>query len=342
MALGTPGTHVTPTKASADPRTRSNSSFIREMWTDEIIANYKANLVLAPLVVNMNHVGKKGDTIHVPRPVRGDVSAKAVETQVTLIANQEQQSQYLIDQHWEYSRLIEDITDVQADDSLRSFYTDDAGYAMARKVDTDLHAVAAFLNGAAFATAATGPQGDDPLVESTVAYEGAVIGTPAGGSLIHWDDTGDGNAAALNDEGIRLMIQALDDSDVPSMNRCFVIPPVEKKNLLGIPRFTEQAFVGEVGNGNSIRNGLVGDLYGNEVYVSTNCGTPVDANANANSVQRAGVYMQKEALLLIEQLKPRAQTQYKQEWLADLFTTDMLYGTGVLRPEAGIAFVVPA
>ena len=38
---------------------------------------------------------------------------------------------------------------------------------------------------------------------------------------------------------------------------------------------------------------------------------------------------------------PRAQTQYKQEFLADLFTVDQIYGTGQMRPEAGAAIIVP-
>jgi len=330
MALGS--NHVTLTKASAASRTRSNSAFIRELWSDEIIASYKANLIMPQLVVVMNRVGKKGDTIHIPRPNRGSASAKAAETQVTLIVSQETQGQYLIDQHWEYSRLIEDIVLVQADDSLRAFYTDDAGYALAKKVDTDLHALGAQLAGADAAPTVAGS-----------AYSKAVIGTPNSGALVAWDPSASanaGNAAALTDEGIRLLIQSLDDNDVPSMGRCFVVPPVEKKNLLGITRFTEQSFTGEVGAANSIRNGRVGDLYGNEVYVSSNCATVADDGAAED--QRAVLFFQKEALLLIEQLKPRAQTQYKQEWLSDLFTADMIYGTGVLRPEAGVAIIVPA
>lgn len=332
MATAFGANHVTPTRASAAVRTRSNSAFIGELWTDDILAAYKANLVMPELVVNMNHVGKKGDTVHIPRPVRGDASAKAVENVVTLIANQELQSQYLIDQHWEYSRLIEDITDVQAEDTLRQFYTDDAGYALAKKVDTDLNAEGAKFAGADAA----------PTVEGA-AYSKAVIGTPAAGALVAWDPAASGttgNGSVLTDEGIRLMIQALDDSDVPTMGRCFVIPPVEKKNLLGITRFTEQAFVGDSEAVKSIRNGFVGDLYGNEVLVSTNCATV--AADDTTTLYRAVLFFSKEALVHIEQLKPRAQTQYKQEWLADLFTADMIYGKGVLRPEAGIAVIVPS
>ena len=52
--------------------------------------------------------------------------------------------------------------------------------------------------------------------------------------------------------------------------------------------------------------------------------------------------MHKDALGLVEQMGVRSQTQYKQEYLGDLFTSDTLYGVGELRNNAGIAFVVPA
>ena len=41
-------------------------AFVPEMWSDETLATYKSNLVVAQLVVTMNHVGKKGDTVHIP------------------------------------------------------------------------------------------------------------------------------------------------------------------------------------------------------------------------------------------------------------------------------------
>ena len=330
MALGTD--HVTLSLVTASSRTRSNSAFVRELWSDEIVAVYKANHVMAPLVVNMNHTKKKGDTIHVPRPVRGAASAKAAETQVVLIANQEGKSAYIIDQHWEYSRLIEDIVDIQADDSIRPFYTNDAGYALSARVDTDLHD-----EGAKFAGADA-----SPTVEGT-AYSKAVVGTPALSSLVAWDPSASlnaGNASTITDEGMRLLVQQLDDNNVPSMGRVLVIPPVEKRKMLGIDRQVVFDQVGEAGRSNAIRNGYIGPLYGAEVFVSTNCPTVADDGLAVD--QRAALFFQKESLLLIEQLRPRVQTQYKQEWLADLFTADIIFGTGVLRPEGGIAIVVPA
>ena len=82
--------------------------------------------------------GKKGDTIHIPAPIRGAAYAKAENTAVTVQNNTESEVQVVIDKHYEYSRIIEDITEVQALASLRNFYTGDAGYALSRQVDNDL------------------------------------------------------------------------------------------------------------------------------------------------------------------------------------------------------------
>ena len=60
---------------------------------------------------------------------------KAADTAVTIIANTESELTVTIDRHFEYSRLIEDIVEVQALSSLRQFYTEDAGYALAVQVD---------------------------------------------------------------------------------------------------------------------------------------------------------------------------------------------------------------
>jgi len=109
MALGT--NHVTTTTAA---------TFVPEIWSDEIIAAYQRSLVAANVFKKMPFKGKKGDTIRIPSPTRGDASVKAASNQVTLIAATESEVVVTIDKHYEYSRLIEDITEVQALASLRS------------------------------------------------------------------------------------------------------------------------------------------------------------------------------------------------------------------------------
>ena len=278
-------------------------------------------MVLANLVTKINHNGKKGDTIHIPKPTRGSANAKSASTQVTLNANTEAEVAISINKHYEYSKLIEDIVDVQGLASMRAFYTDDAGFALAKQTDTDLHNLGATLQG-------------------STAYSTAVIG--GDGSTV-WDgsaNTNTGNGTTLTDAGLRKMIQTLDDADVPMSQRYLVIPPVEKKTLTGIARFTEQAFVGETGSGNTIRNGRVGDLYGIEVFASTNCATVAADDTTTN--YRVGMLLHKDAFVHAEQMGVRSQTQYKQEYLGDLFTADTIYGVGELRDDAGVAFFVPA
>src|SRR5690606_11004975 len=97
----------------------------------------------------------------------------------------------------------------------------------------------------------------------------------------------------------------------------------------GLPRFTEQAFTGETGRGNSIRNGLVGDVYGVEIYVTTNL--PLVQDAGTANDQQLALFFQRDAEVLVEQLGVRTQRQYKQEYLADLFTADKIYGVKTIR-----------
>jgi N4-gp56 family major capsid protein len=294
--------------------TKANAGvFIPELWSDEIIAAYKQNLVMANLVSKMSFKGKKGDTLHIPKPTRGNAAVKAAATAVTIQADAETEIQVLVNKHYEYSRFIEDITETQALSSLRQFYTADAGYALARQVDTDLIQLG------------RNSQGGD----GTIAYDKAVIASD--GTTLY---TGS-NEAAITDAGIRKVIQTLDDADVPMDNRCLVLPPVARNVMMGLARFTEQAFVGDVGSNNTIRNGQIGNVYGVKVYVSTNCET-------ATGDARIGMMFHKDAFVLAEQMGVRAQTQYKQDYLATLFTSDMLYGVKELRDEAAVAIAMAA
>jgi len=264
----------------------------------------------------MSFKGKKGDTLHIPKPTRGAASLKAASNQVTLQAATESEVQVLVNKHYEYSRLIEDITEVQALASLRKFYTGDAGYALAKQVDTDLIQLG------------RGAAGGDGSAD----YDAAVLG--GDGSTAYVDGTNVGTA--LTDAGIRRVIQTLDDADVPMDGRVLVLPPSARNTLLGLARFTEQAFTGEVGGGNSIRNGQIGDIYGVKVYVTTN------ADTATTDTTRIAMMFHKDAFVLAEQMGVRSQTQYKQEYLGTLFTSDMLYGVKELRDEAAVAIAVPA
>ena len=308
MALGTDNTTIT-----------SAANFIPEIWSDEIVATYKKNLVVANLFKKMSMAGKKGDTIHIPSPTRGNASLKAVNTQVTLVADSVSDIAVLIDKHYEYSKLIEDMAEVQALASLRRFYTEDAGYALARQKDTSLIQLGRGFNGGNAANS---------------AYAGAFSGADGTTAYNAGANTGLG---ALTDAAIRRTIQRLDDNDVPMDGRFFIIPPSARNTLMGLARYTEQAFVGEAGGNNTIRNGEIGNLYGIPVFVSSNADT-----TSGTTACRVALLGHKDAAVMVEQQGIRTQTQYKQEYLGTLFTADTLYGVKELRDASCFALAVPA
>jgi hypothetical protein len=268
----------------------SAATFIPEIWSDEIIASYEKNLVFANLVKRMSMEGKKGDVLHIPKPTRGSANAKSENTAVTVQNATESEVQVTVNRHFEYSRLIEDITEVQALASLRQFYTEDAGYALATQVDSDLSAL------------------------------GPGLGT-----------SGTTSTTYLNNAGTFF---------VDASNGLSVVPPIVRNTIMGIDRYVSSDFV----NSGQVPGGQIGQLYGIDVFVSTNCPTVEAAGDNsASSVDSLGaMLLHRDAIVLVEQMGVRSQTTYKQEFLANLFTSDMLYGKAVLRPESGLTLVVPA
>jgi len=310
----------------------ASATFIPDIWSDEIIAAYQKSLKLAPLVKRMSMTGKKGDVIHIPKPIRGAASVKTEATAVNIQSNVEQELTIAVDRHFEYSRLIEDIAEVQALASMRQFYTEDAGYQLALKVDTDLHSAATgFGDGGAIVYSNDVASTD--YVHTGCFYNNA--GVPTAYAVDTVEDTD-----VFTDAFLRGMIQKMDDNDVPMDNRCLLVPPSCRKQIMGIDRYVSSDFVG----GRGVESGLIGNLYGVDVYVSSNCPVIETAsdNTSTTSVQdvRAGLFMHKDAIVMAEQMAVRSQTQYKQEYLSTLFTSDTLYGIQVFRPEAGFVLAL--
>ena len=212
--------------------------FIPQMWSDEVVATYKSNLVAANLVRNLNHSGKKGDSIIIPKPNRKAAFAKAENTEVnTTLPTTATDVTVSIDQHFEWSMYIEDIAEMQALSSMRKFYTDDAGYALATNVD------AAIITSLRAANTVAG-ETSNPKTELE--------------SITDWDVS------------ILTGNQALNDNDAPQNGRSLIVSPSAYTALLKEERFTEQAFIG---NGTAISTGKVGQIYGVDVFVSTAVGT---------------------------------------------------------------------
>jgi hypothetical protein len=298
--------------------------FIPEIWSDEVVAAYKKSLVLANLVNKMSMRGKKGDTLHIPKPTRGVATAKAANTTVTIQADTETEVLVSIDQHFEYSRFIEDIVEVQALASLRRFYTDDAGYALAKKVDDTL-----------FGLGKTFGNGTTDWTHSNSYYIDASTGLTA-----YADDTVV-PADVFTDAGFRALIKLMDDADTPMDGRFFAIPPSLRAAIMGIDRYNSSDFV----DGRGVQNGQIGTLYGIDIYVTSNAPiieTDSENTASSGGDIKAAILAHRDTMVLAEQLGVRSQVQYKQEYLSTLYTADTLFGTKTLRPETGFVLAVNA
>ena len=297
--------------------------FIPEIWSDEVIAAYQKNLVLANLVRKMSFKGKKGDVLHIPKPTRGTATLKAANTAVTIQADTETEVLVNINRHFEYSRFIEDIVEVQALSSLRSFYTEDAGYALAKQVDDDLIAL--------------GKSFGDGDASDWVHSNAYFIDATTGLTLYALDTVT--TSDLFTDAGFRKLIQLMDDADVPMDGRKFAIPPSLRNAIMGIDRYNSSDFV----DGRGVQNGQIGSLYGIDIFVSSNMPTIETASENtAGDAVKAALLFHTDTMVLAEQLGVRSQTQYKQDYLATLYTADTLFGTKVVRPEAGFVLAVNA
>ena len=296
--------------------------FIPEIWSDEVIAAYKKNLVLANLVRKMSFKGKKGDTLHIPKPTRGTATLKAANTAVTIQADVETEVLVNINRHFEYSRFIEDIVEVQALSSLRSFYTEDAGYALAKQVDDDL------IN-----LAKTFGNGTTTYVHSNSYFIDATTGLTA--YAVDTVTTSD----VFTDAGFRKLIQLMDDADVPMDGRRFAIPPSLRNAIMGVDRYNSSDFV----DGRGVQNGQIGKLYGIDIYVSSNMPTiETAADNSAGDAVKAALLFHTDTMVLAEQVGVRSQTQYKLDYLSTLYTADTLFGVKTVRPEAGFVLAVNA
>lgn len=292
-------------------------------------------------------VGKKGDTLHVPKPLRGEAAQKVENQNVTIQANVEPEMQLLVDRHFEYSRFIEDFAAVQALPSQRRFYTDDAGYQLAKQVDTDLLLQAAYADRSGDHTAPASIQRGSDVTPAVWAASDAcfMYDNSASPKLTNFSENTlvEADRAALVtdfDQIFRDLIQKLDDSDVPMDQRCMVIPPVLRNVIMGVERYISSDFRDD----RVVRSGLIGSIYGIDIYVSTNCPeieSVAENGASSGLKSLAAVLFHKDAFILAEQKRVRSQTQYKQESLATLYTSDCIYGLQNYRPEGAVTLAVP-
>lgn len=271
--------------------------FRPNVWSKETLKFVKSNLVLLPLIKHYDReVQSRGQTVEIPNVSAISANLKAENTAVTLNYNTETKTTITINRHYESSFLVEDILATQSDYNTRSDYTQAAGYAIAEKVDSDI------------ATTVT-------TAWKSGSYAYGAYGT------------------AISDALILAVNRYLSENKAPRSDRVIVVHPKGEEEMLNIDKYVRYDALGVGGDANSIKNGMIGRIYGAEVFMSQNLVYLDTATDEYNSL-----FFHKEAAAIAMQVNPRTQAQYKQEYLGWLVTVDVLYGVTTLRD--GFGFVI--
>lgn len=117
----------------------THNVFIPEVWSAEAIRARESRLVLAKLVKRFDdEVEDYGDVIHCG--LISEIAAEAVVpgTDVTPVAPTETEVTITINRHFDSAYEIHDRTKWQAKIRLSEEYRGKAGYAIAKRIDTDL------------------------------------------------------------------------------------------------------------------------------------------------------------------------------------------------------------
>lgn len=131
--------------------------------------------------------------------------------------------------------------------------------------------------------------------------------------------------AAVTDASILAIVTALDLADVPQEQRRGVIGANTKADLLGINKYTAYDQTGKTGKAVDGSDGLVGSLYGMDIYYSGNVQT---------SVTGRNMFFHKKAINIAQQQAPKFEMEYSVDYLGWKTALHCVYGVGVERPSA--------
>jgi len=270
------------------------TNFIPEIWSAQLLSSLKKTLTFgSPAVVNRNYEGEitgGGDTVRIVSITRPTVATYTKDsTTITPQVLTDAARALVIDQSKYFAFDIDDIDQAQVRNAgaLMSEAADEAAYALAETAD---EFVAGLYTGA-----------DSANQISTTSI----------------------TSADLAVTGVINLKKKLDEANVPQQGRYIVIPPWYLALLLASPLLVR---VNESGTADGLRNGMIGRIFGFDVYVSNNC---VNVTGDDYIVQ-AGV---PAAITFAEQIA-KVEAYRPPSSFSDALKGLHLYGAKLVRPTA--------
>ena len=272
--------------------TTTDQHFIPEIWMDGIYKYFERKTVFRGLIDDYSAVfggAGFGDVLHIPEMSIVSASDKSAGSDVSYDATATTETQLTVNKHKYVAKLFEDVAQIQSNADLVAKYSKMMGEALARQVDTDIWAELDGLNQTQALSA------DDTL---TAAVFEAALAT-------------------------------LGENDIPYMDgECaMVVNPTLFADILNPSAGIAQYFIRNdaVGEGNrGLRSGMVGSLYGIDVYMSNTVST------GGTSSTIPGAIFHKTACAIAVQNEVRVQSEYSIDALGTKVVSDLLYGVKLI------------
>ena len=278
--------------------TTTDQHFIPEIWADGIYKFFERKTVFRGLIDDYSAlIGGKGygDVIHIPEMSLISASDKSAGSDVSYDATATTETQLTVNKHKYVAKLFEDVAMIQSEADLVEKYSRMMGESLARQVDADIWSELDGLNQSQALSA------DDTLTASVFESVLATLG----------------------------------EQDIPYMDgECaMVVNPTLFADILNPSTGIAQYFIRNdaVGEGNrGLRSGLVGSLYGIDVYMSNT----VSTGGNASTIP--GAVFHKSACVIAVQNDVRVQSEYSIDALGTKVVSDLLYGVKLIDDSDNI------
>ena len=133
--------------------------------------------------------------------------------------------------------------------------------------------------------------------------------------------------AAIDDADIISVVSALDAANTPMELRRGVVGTYTKGDLLGVNKYTAYDQTGKTGKAVDGTSGLIGSVYGMDLYFSQNVPT--------NTTGR-NLFFHKNAINVAKQQAPKFEMEYSVDSLATKTALHAIYGVGIERAASVI------
>tara|TARA_Y100000004_G_scaffold46150_2_gene50657 strand:+ start:155 stop:1018 length:864 start_codon:yes stop_codon:yes gene_type:complete len=268
--------------------TTTGAAFIPELWSDPIFKYFEAKLKLRNSVDDFSSlVQAGGDTVNIPKIAMDGTNDKGASSAVTFsISGTEGSVPLAINKHKYLANIFEDIALIQSNADLITKYTQMMGESLARGVEDD-------------------------------------IWSELDGFQTQQDLTADNRIQA---DDLEAILNNLYSMDIDPNNCSMAINNNILSDMLNPDSGIAKYFIRQdaSGEGNGLRTGAVGLIYGMDVFYSRSI-----SSSDADGTKVGAVYVP-QACAFAAQRDVRVQEQYDVEFLGSKVVADMIYGVKLI------------